>query len=645
MKNKILVLILNLIFINLGCSNYLDLVPEKDIETIESIFEIKASAEKFYYSCFDAVRTQVFKWEANSDPSMIGGGEYAISEYCKESDAVPGLYKSAAVVEGLQNTTSPYVNRWAMDVDGSGAGSIYACIRNCNIFIENIDKVNNMTLAEKATWKAEIMATKAFYYLELIKQYGPIVLVPNNIDANADVELMQQPRSNIDSCFNTVVDLFDKAIPFLRDRNKMPSSNKPFFNKQAAYAMKARALLYQASPLYNGNISYRDFVNSKGETLFSVDYDAEKWHRAAVAADEAIASALTANVQLYKKVTTQETPLLNTISNIINTTIDPSYSEDGEWIFQQENDMFWNIQTTFPKFNSNHLWGQGRLIGGLCPSLRMVEMYYTDKGLPIDKDRGWNYDSRYKMSVEKDDKYQDVVVKDDDVLYLHLRREPRFYAHIGAQGTYWMFENMPVAVNPYKGEDMGTELNQFNPPNYAQNITGYWCKKHAGTGASPTSMNETSKAMLMRLGDLYLMQAEAWNEYSGPSEKVYKAIDIIRERAGLPPVYETWKSFSTAPETVDTKSGMRSIIQRERMIELAFEAQHFWDLRRWKKAEVLNESHKGWNVMGETAEEFYNHFNGPIVVSRNPSFEPRDYFWPIKGEELMISGIKQNPGW
>lgn len=59
-------------------------------------------------------------------------------------------------------------------------------------------------------------------------------------------------------------------------------------------------------------------------------------------------------------------------------------------------------------------------------SLKMVEMYYTDKGLPIDMDKTWNYSSRYYMGMESDPDYTDIVLTNADVLQLHLRREPRF---------------------------------------------------------------------------------------------------------------------------------------------------------------------------------------------------------------------------
>ena len=151
----------------------------------------------------------------------------------------------------------------------------------------------------------------------------------------------------------------------------------------------------------------------------------------------------------------------------------------------------------------------------------------------------------------------------------------------------------------------------------------------------------------MRVAELYLMQAEAWNEYEGPSDKVYIPLNKVRERAGIPDVVTAWKSFSKSPEKVDTKEGMREIIQREYNIELAFEGQRFWNLRRWKTAHLeLNDPQYGWNILGEDAQSFYNNFNGPVVVwSKRGFVAPRDYLFPIRAQEVMVSSVVQNPGW
>ena len=92
---------------------------------------------------------------------------------------------------------------------------------------------------------------------------------------------------------------------------------------------------------------------------------------------------------------------------------------------------------------------------------------------------------------------------------------------------------------------------------------------------------------------------------------------------------------------------MREIIRREINIEFAFEGHRFYNLRRWKIAhEELNERQYGWNILGENAQTFYNNFEGPVPVECERKFSaPRDYLFPIKAEEILISSIIQNPNW
>ena len=162
----------------------------------------------------------------------------------------------------------PYGNVW--DNVGSSSGLLYyQILRNINIFIENIDAVYNMTDVEKRQWKAEAKALKAYVYFDLVRHYGPIVLVPKNLSVDIDMSVLRQQRVHVDTCFNAIVRLCDEAAKDLLLGNQKPFDRKPFFSKEATLALKARALLYAASPLFNGNEFYSDFLDKEGKPLFS----------------------------------------------------------------------------------------------------------------------------------------------------------------------------------------------------------------------------------------------------------------------------------------------------------------------------------------------------------------------------------------
>jgi hypothetical protein len=142
------------------------------------------------------------------------------------------------------------------------------------------------------------------------------------------------------------------------------------------------------------------------------------------------------------------------------------------------------------------------------------------------------------------------------------------------------------------------------------------------------------------------MYAEAMNESgsAAPSEEVYTYIDAIRTRSRIADVRSSWRDHSVNPSKPSTKEGMRDIIRRERLIELAFEGPRFWDLRRWMLAEeyINNSAVRGWDVInGETEETFYQ-----MQTLFTQKFEKKDYFWPI-GIDAMVrnTNLVQNPGW
>ena len=78
------------------------------------------------------------------------------------------------------------------------------------------------------------------------------------------------------------------------------------------------------------------------------------------------------------------------------------------------------------------------------------------------------------------------------------------------------------------------------------------------------------------------------------------------------------------------------------MIELAFEGQRYWDLRRWKLLEdYMRKPIEGWDVYSREPEEFYQ-----VQTLATPKFEEKDYLYPIRQGNLMKNrNLIQNPGW
>lgn len=630
-----------------SCSDYLDVVPKGDVETIESNFEQRTDVNKWLKTCY--VMFTDMSTSFAYQPGYLGADEYVGGQFARELQYDGEYYlPSLFIGDGLQMASNPYCNIWKKD-------EAYCIIRYCNIFLDNVYNCYNMEAEEKDLWAAEIKALKAAVYLELFKRYGPFILMPTNIDPNSGNADMQQPRASIDNCVNAIVELCDEAIPNLPSMKSSESTRYAYFNKESTATIKAYALLYAASPLFNGNEQFKALTNKNGERLFP-DYDKEKWHKAAVAADEAINYAVQGGKHLYNATSDKGTDMLNTIFNIQESVLDKDYT-NPEILqeFQPQSGMENKYYVPYTKSTNATIYDWSSQ-GCLAPSMKMVEMFYTEHGLPIDEDKQW-VSNKYEMSKEIDNRYRNVVPLNTDILSLHRRREPRFYADIAADGTYWYRPQgtnlvyKPTLLECYQGENFGSQSKTINNQT-PQSLTGYWMKKFQ-TSTQPFSMyipNNSGlyRQVLYRLPELYLMSAEAWNEYlDKPNDHVYDMLDVVRERAGIPKVRDAWENYARNPEKAKTKDGMRSIIHQEWNIEFAFEGRRYYNLRRWMEApQELNQPQYGWNILGKTARQFYNNYMGPVVVwSKRKFTAPRDYFCPIRSEEILVSGCVQNLGW
>lgn len=288
------------------------------------------------------------------------------------------------------------------------------------------------------------------------------------------------------------------------------------FCLEALYALKAKVLLYAASPLFNGNAFYSDFRNKNGELMFNSTYDRNKWLLAAEAADKAAEMSEDGGRALSSGTTAKKTDLLNVMSDMENSTF--SRFDNQEYLLE------WKYTDRFYVFLLPRLIGDEdnydvQALGCLSPSMKMVEMYYTENGLPIDADITWNYSNRYKLGSESSPVYEGVIPMNTSVVNLHLRREPRFYASIAGDRMYWQRgtnqanKDYNMLVKARKGEEPWGTQYDFIVSNSWQNINGYWLKKHLfswyNTKGYANNLQGTETAAIIRLAEVYLMQAEA----------------------------------------------------------------------------------------------------------------------------------------
>lgn len=620
-KKSILLVLLS----GLCCCNYLDIVPD-NIATIDNAFVSRNMAEKFLFTCYSYLPGHD---NLGTDPAFLGGDE---CWYYSTGNA------PFNIARGNQNVVDPFVNYW----DGRSQGQpLFQGIRDCNIFLEKIHDVPDIDDFEKNKWIAEVNFLKAYFHFYLLRMYGPIPIVDESLPITSNTDELKVERMHVDTCFNYIVDLLDKAAADLPDEIELEAIEAGRITRPVALAVKAKVLVYAASPLFNGNTDYAGFAGNQGEPLFNPQVSMKKWERAVQACKEAIELAHATGHALFYWQPNQPNLSEQTIAKM---HIRNSVTE--EW----NSEVIWANTISMTSFTQ---WAsQARLVPEatpniqslLAPTMRMAELFYTKNGVPINEDKTWDYAGRFELRrATPAEKYN--IKEGYETVALHFDRETRFYASMAFDGAIWygqgrFNDNDPFYVQAKMGQNAARKAVAY------YSVTGYWPKKLVNFN-NPVSLSVSYVAEAypwpeIRLAELYLLYSEALNEVNGPGSETFRWIDLVRERAGLKTVQESWSQYSDEPSKYQSKAGLREIIHQERGIELAFEGQRFWDLRRWKTAEqALNAPIRGWTTEEEEAADYYQ-----VQTLFNQTFQKRDYFWPIR-EESLIENEKliQNPGW
>ena len=616
-----------------SCDNYLDIVPDQT-QQVDLLFERKEVAYTALATCYaylpknDGVYT-----------SFMTMSDEITTPIAKETDGV-------RIMKGQQSASNPKFGLWS---GWSDQGSLWEGIRHCNILIENIHNVVDMTEQEMNSWAAEAKFLKAYYHFLLFTYYGPIPIVDENLPISASDNEVRVKRSTVDQSVDYIVQTIDDAILDLPVR-ELSSNDLGRIDQVIAKSIKSRVLLYAASPLFNGNSEmYSGFINEDGEHYFNQTYDQTKWDLAKDASLDAINAALENGVGLYEFSSTppnyedeyEESEFLRTLYDLKYTIVDKWNSEliwgnsnpvrDNDWWQMQAACMMKN-----PSASSVEAAWQW-----IAPTLRIAELFYTENGLPIDQDLTYDFQNRFNTAtVGASQNYQ--AQYGATTAKLNLNREPRFYSSLGFDRGYNRTWGNLWQLRMKKGEIHGRIANSDD---YL--ITGYALKKLVHPDSEGDGYNKivTYAWPMIRLSELYLNYAEAINESAGPNQEAYDALNAVRERAGISNVEDAWgnASISATLNKHTTQDGFREIIRQERLIELSFEGNRYNDIRRWKQAEqYFNSPVFGWSVDETSVSGYYN-----ITQVGIRSFNsPRDYFHPISINEITINpNLTQNLGW
>ncbi|WP_091217327.1 RagB/SusD family nutrient uptake outer membrane protein [Mucilaginibacter gossypiicola] len=630
-----IVMLAALVTMGQSCKKYLDITPD-NVATIDYTFRNRNEAEDYLFTCYS---TMQHLNDVVNNPGFVYSSEIVYPNTLNDH-----YFNEAGfnLIRGLQSNSNVSLNYW----DGANGGqAIFQALRRCNIMLENIDKPIDLSASEKKRWIAETKFLKAYYHYYLIRMYGPMLLIKENFPINASAEEVKRKRSSVDEGFEYVVSLLDEAIPDLPPVIDNQATEFGRITKFIAMSVKAEILTTAASPLFNGNPDYAGFKDHDGKSLFSTTYDAGKWQKAADACKAAITECEAQGLKLY---TTPPTVGVGNVSDKLKKALTLQNDITEKW--EQNPELIWALNYgftyqnfTIPRMTSAAVGLASTNPGTFAVPIQTADLFYTDKGVPINEDKTWDYTNRNSTQTG-DDSSAPLIMSGYETAKAHFNRELRFYADIGFDGGIWFGNGKRDESTAYYVQARGPYALAGPKSISATNITGYWPKKLANYLSVYDNIFTTENYHLpvMRLSGLYLLYAEALNEVQGPTAEVYSYIDKVRARAGLDGVQASWSNYSKNPSKPSSKDGLRAIIHQERRIELCFEAQSGWDLRRWKELQdVLSKPIQGWNIYEGTAVNYYR----PQTIIQ-PVFGIKDYLWPISTNDLIVNNnLTQNPYW
>lgn len=519
------------------------------------------------------------------------------------------------------------------DWDGNYWARLPQLIREANIFIENVHPLpeQGISATEVTYMKAEMRFMIAYYYYLLSNTYGPVPFKPNYIaptDFNL-ADLMEGQRP-----YYEVVDWVDKELKEVAEILPAKYTEARKYGRATSImclAVRARMLLFAASPLVNGNPDYANHKNKDGENLFSTTEDKSKWAYAAQACKELIDAAEAAGHKLY----TENNP---------DGTIDPFMSYQNLFLTRYDEG---NTEILFARpggseygeYEKHATPAASGGSGGLGVTQSLVDAFFTENGLPI------NDDSEYVESgFSGSDETRDNTVWDTEVnggaitksgtykMYCH--REPRFYITVSYNNSYFTQEKR--LFNFFNG-------SADNPHTHDAPQNGYLIRKKISPDLNvKQGTYKYRPGIVYRLGEAYLNYAEALNESDPGNVEILYYLNKIRERAGIRQYTTGATDKNYIHVDLNDQAEMRKLIRAERRVELSCEGIRYDDLRRWKEAEnVLNGDFYGMNFSGKDPSSFY---------VRTPYLKrvyKKAYYWfPIHQSEMDKNDkLVQSPYW
>lgn len=591
-------------------ANYLDKPPGVDVNE-DIIFSAKVQTEKYVADMYQLGMTCPFPIRS-ADAGFGGGlpstgsgyalsyntGLMGITDEAEQSESFSAVQAwNTGGITSFNITSSEderYFIRWQ-------------AIRAANILLERINTVPDADATYKTMVSGEALFIRALNNFEMLKRYGGFPIVNKRIVSIEDSKI---PRSNFEDCANSIVKDCDDAVA------KLPATQPGNFigraHQGAALALKARTLLYAASPLFNAAAPPVSFGSAQDDKLLGYgNYDVNRWKLAADAA-RAVLDWAAANGYALVDVPANRIPTI-TPGGIVNGNYrSASLVNDNPEIIL-----------------ASKVYGAAKGIGNFPWQYLVPRTDYVANGGGF-----WTPPTVTFNFVRKYEKRDGSAqtwnpAGGNDLLTKYSELDPRF-----AQTVCYVGARLHVNVTRIQIWDGGASPKALS--NSGNCKGGSWLLKFIPDAIATTA--QIPVCPVFRVNEMLLSYAEALNEFSGPTTETFDAVNKVRARSGMPPL----------PATL-TQSQFRDRVRNERDIELAFEDHRFNDIRRWKIAEqdgVMQGNFWGLQIKTlDNATPFPTAFSYLPFVFETRVWAAKEYFFPFDNNEVLKGNLKQNPGW
>ena len=631
-----------LLGLSTSCADYLDYAPD-DLLTEEMVFNSKSRVEEWLANVYAGIPDPY-------TPMMRNYDAYA-DDFSPSQDW--RSFSGWDCIDKILGDWNPQ-SAW----NGNFWGDLPVRIREAYIFIDKVKALPEQYLYqdEVTNMKAEARFLIAYYYYLLVNTYGAIPLQTWLSDVNSpmdDILIGQNP-------YDEVIDWIDNELREVAEILPATYAEDRYYGRATsvmALAVRARMLLFAASPLVNGNPDpdYAAYTNNKGEKIFNSNYDVTKWDRAVKACKQLIDVCDANGYELYKEYNA-------------DGSIDPfmSYSNMSYIEFNQGNKeiLFARPRCDVELYSQHALPKSTGGQGGLGVTQELVDAFFMANGMSpilgynsdgspiINSASGYNEtgfsrtdDVRATKWIEGSPTAKKTnpvnVVAPKNTFNMYVNREARFYVSVLYNGAYYRHDDALVDFRFGFKDGRSESSSPWDAPQ-----TGYLLRKrvHPETTFRPYVM-PYRPGILYRLAEAYLNYAEALNELQPGHPDIVKYLNLVRERAGIP-------QYGTGDDMLPVPNGqeeMRDAIHRERRVEFNCEyAIRFDDIRRWRQISILRGDYYGMNKFGtEYSADPYDeraYFKRRVEITR--AFSEKNYWFPIHQNQLDKNpNLRQLPKW